>query len=111
MTTNIDRAVKRILDAETEYRGHPYDIYPDDLRRWLQALAEAGLLMPDLPEIDKVEGNEYANVYSTANGLVCLYAADNYGDDPMVLDPDDARDVALALLAAANYAEEHANDQ
>lgn len=31
MSTNIDRAVETILAAETEYRGHPYDIYPDDL--------------------------------------------------------------------------------
>ncbi|WP_291479840.1 hypothetical protein [Corynebacterium sp.] len=48
--TRIDKAMQCILDAEEKYRGHNCDIYPDDLRRWLHALADAGLLAPD-PQI------------------------------------------------------------
>lgn len=36
------------------------------------------------------------------NGRVELYACDNYGDDPQVLTPEAAREVAAALIKAAN---------
>lgn len=51
----IDKAMQCILDAEEQYRGHNYDIYPDDLRQWLQALADAGLLAPAPQIIRTVE--------------------------------------------------------
>lgn len=79
-----------------------------------RALDADGHLLPDLPD---VKFNRYGiwedcgvTVYQGKRTLD-LYAAMDYGDTPETLEPDEARHTAYALLAAADYAEEHANDQ
>ena len=106
--TNIDRAAQVILQSTactaTEVS---------------QALADAGLLMPDLPEPDRdgrwwsENGENYdhvrlGSVYSDDDRVVI-----SGGESPrtavVALTRDEALELALALLAAANRAEDHTN--
>lgn len=79
-----------------------------------RALDAAGHLLPDLPEprFDRLGRWEDSGVtlYRGQRTLE-LYAAMDYGDLPETLEPDEARDTAYAMLAAANHAEEHADDR
>lgn len=81
----------------------------DDAAR---ALADAGLLAPELPEPNDhsvfapagrgwLLNDENGPVVWTAPGGTVMVQRVEPGD----LTPDDARDLAYALLAAANYAE------
>lgn len=119
---NIDRALA-VLEAARrpgEIRIHPYDA--------VEALAKAGLLTPDLPTPTKIEDNEccwnkthkrLAYDYQTGvekkikvPGGVTVIQDENaevwldvdYGIHSLAL--DEARSLGLALLAAANHAEE-----
>ena len=93
MTTNIDRAAGVIADAlrpalsTADGIGH-------DLAR---ALADAGLLTPDLQEL-----SESSEAGVTAFGQVYV----RYGVDDLHMTPAEARALALALIAAADHAEE-----
>lgn len=109
MSTNIDRAADHMesLDRLYDYgSGH----MPSNAER-AQALADAGLLAPDLPEPTIWEqGNhpEWGNrPYATGvdrhpcGGLTVFTPYAHW------LTPRQARQEAAALLAAANYAEDH----
>lgn len=108
MTDNIDRAVE-ILDgypsphlSDMEHDDECYDIIRDFIAK--------GLLMPDLPEPVENEGTgnpswfdgwvqrDWGEVELHHNG----YAN---GEEETTFTPQDARTLAYALLAAANYAE------
>ena len=49
--------------------------------------------------------HDYPVRVARLNGNVSIYAADNYGDDPEWLSPDEARLVSNALIAAADDAQ------
>lgn len=113
MTTNIDRAAE-ILDARHRYdqlRGDGV-IGCFDARKAAQSLADARLLMPDLPEPTRWKQNEEPEW--DACDTTVLPAG--YEGRVIVEDFDyqweasaaDVRNLAYALLAAAKYAEENA---
>lgn len=82
--------------------------------RMAEELLDEGHLLPDLPEprFDRLGRWEDSGVtLYRGQRTIELYAAIDYGDLPETLEPVEARDTAYALLAAANYAEEHENDQ
>lgn len=104
---NIDRALAALEDARRpgEIRIHPYDA--------VEALAKAGLLAPDLPEPNDpgifvpdgkgwIPGGPHGPSVWTAPGSPIMVQRIEPGD----LTPEEARGVAYALLAAANYSEE-----
>ena len=108
--TNFDRALA-VLDAARrpgEIRSiHPYDA--------VEALANAGLLAPDLPEANATDifvpdgkgwllDDENGPVVWTAPGGLVMVQRVEPGD----LTPAEARFFALAVLAAAQYSKEQA---
>lgn len=97
--TNQERAAEVILKAEYEHRGHTCDLYTDT-HVYAKALADAGLLMPDLPAPDEDEWEVFGNVISL-DGMHILPMIENDA-----LTPDEAREIAYMLLAAAKLAEE-----
>lgn len=72
-------------------------------------LTDAGLIAPDLPEprIDlggwQEWGHKHGNRVTLENGMVTVEIPDDISRD---LTPAEAREVAHALLAAANYSQE-----
>ena len=105
--SNFDRAVKALNDVD-----EAIDHLADN-EAYVTALLAAGLLMPDLPEPDavKLDGD---TKYFAARGIQVRQNAES--DHVQVytkvnLTTTEARRLALALLAAANYAEkEQDND-
>ena len=106
---NIDRALAALEAARRpgEIRIHPYDA--------VEALAKAGLITPDLPEANDpgifvpdgkgwIPGGPHGPSVWTAPGSPIMAQRIEPGD----LTPEEARGVAYALLAAAQYAEEEA---
>ena len=91
-------------------------LYGDDVSGLVQAIHDAGLLMPDLPapEIGAVSGIPRWHVDDwsisrepnddTSTNYVFVDHEPSY-DQPYVFAPQDARLFALALLAASNHAE------
>lgn len=113
MTTNIDRAAAIIAPWIEKEWGHP----EDNAESAADALADAGLLMPDIPEPDDVDPEREATwvphplvyaVYAYKHGL---YGTWNVAMDsaPSDLSPEDTRRLAYALLAAADHAKEESN--
>lgn len=108
----VDRANPMPGDTiEFTYPGSTVEIVRELLR--LRALADAGLLAPDLPEPNDpiifapagrgwLLNDENGPVVWTAPGGTVMVQRIEPGD----LTPEEARGVAHALLAAANYAEE-----
>lgn len=100
--TNIDRAAEVLWLLEPHLSTSEC---ADRARELAQDLAEAGLLMPDLPE-PTVEDDGWAEW----GGEVEFHPAEglwSYDNGAMTLDsPDRLREVALIYLAAAKYAEE-----
>jgi len=105
---NIDRALA-VLEAARrpgEIRIHPHDA--------VEALAKAGLIMPDLPEpsYTVTECEEEYSVWEPGSGYSIEKEAPGevtvsyYGEPAEPLTPQEARELAHALLAAANHAEE-----
>ena len=107
--TNYDRAL-RVLETSRrpgELRTHPHDA--------VEALAQAGLLMPDLPEANDLDiavpngkawlpcGLIGPSVWTAPGGRVMVQRV-----EPGDLTPVEARFFALAVLAAAQYAKEKA---
>lgn len=73
-----------------------------------QVLKDSGLLMPDLPEPDGFcdwDMDPLAVRIAKAAGKIYLAYLDPYEGQQISMFPDQAREVALAILAAATYAE------
>lgn len=116
--SNLDKAAELILPyigdcAECDRIG---DACLDCIREAKDAakdIAEAGLLTPDLPEANDLDisapdeklwlpcGPTGPSVWARPGGRVRVRRI-----EPGDLTPDEARGVAYALLAAANYSEE-----
>lgn len=94
MTNNLDRAIEVIGEAYQEAMDSGT---PSTWRYQIaQALADAGLLAPDLPEL-----SESSEAGVTAFGQVYI----RYSVDDLHMTPAEARDLADDLNAAANHAE------
>ena len=126
---NYDRAVQVIYDEANQMweRGEILTA-AGEAERLANALADAGLLAPDLPTPTKIEDNEccwdkthsrLAYDYQTGTekkikvpGGVTAFQDENaevwldVDHGIHALNPDDARSLGLALLAAVNYLEE-----
>lgn len=126
---SIDKAVQVIYDEvnQTWERGEILTT-AGEAERLANALADAGLLAPDLPTPTKIEDDEccwdkththLAYDYQTGAekkikvpGGVTVIQDENaevwldVDHGIHALNPDDARSLGLALLAAANYSEE-----
>jgi hypothetical protein len=107
MTTNIDRAAEH-LDSLDRLYDYASGQEPTNAER-AQALADNGYLMPDLPEPTRWKQNEEPEwdacetTVSPAGyeGRVIVEDA----EDRWEASAEDIRALALALLAAADYAE------
>ena len=103
---NQDRAAE-VIRTWQERHKNVMDSNPDWAAQNLAGdLKQAGLLAPELPERpdDGVWGEEGGILIDTAvNGGVVLLPP-KLG--VIFIDPQEARELALALLAAANYSEE-----
>ena len=110
--TNFDRAVQVIYDEANQMweRGEILTT-AGEAERLAKALAEAGLLAPDLPEANATDifvpdgkgwllDDENGPVVWTAPGGRIMVQRVEPGD----LTPAEARFFALAVLAAAQYA-------
>lgn len=114
--SNQEKAAQVIYDALSGKYGDFR--FPTDAA---EALADAGLLAPDLPEPDTLEygspewdgvfAYQYGAEWRDAMGSVCAFngTVEVQGDDTHIHTPDEARALALALLAAANHAEKENN--
>lgn len=104
--TNIDRATHAINETYADEYVKPHMTPP----KVAQALADAGLLMPDLPEPEE-EDYYGSNVWRvrTPHEHVGVRQIGGYIQSSIVgtYGPEEAREAALALLAAADYAERH----
>lgn len=97
--TNIERAADIV-------REHSFSRRSEDVA---QALADAGLLMPDLPEPTRWKQNEepeWDACYTTVTpagyeGRIIVEDS----DEKWEASAGNVRDLALAMLAAADYAE------
>lgn len=101
--SNIDRAGEVIATAMEEV-AHGYPSMPGVIA---QALADAGLLAPDLPEPTdrsipewEMPNNEHHAVSVSRYGTVRIWG------DTSGYEPAEARALAAALLSAAAWAEQ-----
>ena len=112
--SNSEKAVEVIFATEKRIQGHAYDLDEARVRAYAQALADAGLLAPELPEPDRKLTERwgekdlefayweipYAARVETSRGWeVSLRIPDRY------MSTETARKLANILLAAANHAE------
>lgn len=112
--TVFDRAVKALNDVD-----EAIDHLADN-EAYVTALEAAGLLMPDLPaysEADPEGAYWYEDTYGigvgrlTKNSPVRVMLWDSEPGGVLYTDTESARDYALKILAAAEYAEkEQSND-
>lgn len=105
--TNIDRAAEHLNSLDRLY-AYASGNEPSNAER-AQALADAGLLMPDLPEPVQDDNFLNSSVWNVRTpcehvgvriirGKIRSSIVGTYGTE-------EAREAALALLAAADYAE------
>ena len=88
-------------------------LYGNDIGILVQAIHAAGLLMPDLPEPDSVKLNGDVK-YFVGTGKQVRYDKDSEVVQVMVDSPptlSEARELALSLLAAADYAEKEQGNE
>lgn len=71
----------------------------------VRALADAGLLAPGLPDHIETIPDNMPGIY-TNGGHVYAVLNNGYDSDWECLDPSEATEFALRMLAAAKYAEE-----
>ena len=81
-------------------------LYGDDVSGLVQAIHDAGLLMPDLPEPDVIRPGSRTKFWFDEN----IYAYEGSGKVRVIVDDarfpvDEAREHALSVLAACDYAE------
>ncbi|MFW9223598.1 hypothetical protein [Corynebacterium striatum] len=110
--TNIDKAADLLYQRSKELLGVDSDAAHRACKEHAQALADAGLLAPELPDeswpqVWEVEGFLVAAI---EDGGETIELAENEGDGNVgygwFMDRRLARNLAYALLAAANHAEE-----
>lgn len=107
--TNIDRAAQVI---DTWIQDHTLTLDTGNPHYLASALADAGLLAPELPEPSNPGifvpngagwlpgGPDGPSVWTAPHGRIMVQRI-----EPGELTPDEARELALALLAAAERAE------
>lgn len=115
---NLERA-KRLLGCWVDHFGGLesfVDEHGGSLDGLAEALKDAGLLMPDLPEVSPRRGQaglygveyvEDSSVFAESDGGIYLEGV-NYTSgegDAVFANPDDARKAALALWAVVDKAE------
>ena len=114
--TNFDRAVQVIYDEANQMweRGEILTT-AGEAERLAKALANAGLLAPDLPEANDLDipvpngkawipcGLTGPSVWTAPGGRIMVQRV-----EPGDLTPAEARFFALAVLAAAQYSKEQA---
>ena len=111
--TNLDKAVEAILSR--------YSILGTiRARAAAHALEEAGLLMPDLPAYAEADADEawwYAETYGigvgrlTKSSPVRVMLWDSEPGGVLYTDIESARDYALKILAACEYAEKEQGNE
>lgn len=101
--SNFDRAVKALIDVG-EYIDHL-----EASTAYVAALEAAGLLMPDLPEPkpydELAEFGDEEVMAARGTGKVRIYIDDSR------MSSKSARELALMLLAAADYAEKEQDNE
>ena len=108
--SNFNRAVKALNDVD-----EAVDHLADN-EAYVTALAAAGLLAPDLPE-PEVRHLEEVNIdvlaWKSDHIEVGVYKNRIAMDDPIKsgMTPDESRRLALALLAACEYAEKEQGNE
>lgn len=112
---NLERAEQVMYEWVDHFGGltNLAEEYGGALDGLAEALAEAGLLMPDLPEVSSRNGQaglygveyvEDSSVFVESSGGIYLEGV-NYTSgegDAFFADPDDARKAALALWAVVD---------
>ena len=81
-------------------------LYGDDVSGLVQAIHDAGLLMPDLPDPEVIRPGSRMKFWFDEN----IYAREGSGKVRVIADDahfsvDEAREHALSVLAACEYAE------
>ena len=104
--SNFEKAVEVLREAYREPSMSP--VHACDIMA--NALEAAGLLAPDLPNKDFNDCGEMSWI-RVKNGLVEVIINSGYDSDYEVLTPDEAREYALTILAAANYAEKEQDNE
>lgn len=123
--TNIDKAAALLHQRSKGLLGVDSDAARRACQEHAQALADAGLLAPDLPTLrhdyDSIEAPVRYSLINTGYdserydddiALVGVWAGyvefsfGGYDDVSVYMSTEQAHQFALALLAAANYAEE-----
>ena len=104
--SNFDRAVKALNDVD-----EAIDHLADN-EAYVTALQAAGLLMPDLPEPDVIRPGSRMKFWFDEN----IYAYEGSGKVRVIADDarfpvDEAREHALSVLAACEYAEKEQNNE
>ena len=104
--TNADRAAELLWFPEPHLSNDECD---DQARELAKALADAGLLMPDLPEPTRWKQNEEPKwdvCHTTVSpaGYEGRVLVEDF-DDQWEASAGDVRALAYAMLAAADYAE------
>jgi hypothetical protein len=111
--TRIDEAAE-VIAKHTEVLGASRMRQYDKAILAARTLDDEGHLLPDLPKPDEHGEWSIDALVVRIDGInkhVCIEDVDPYEGQEVFMFPDEAREVAYALLAAAAYAEEHANDQ
>ena len=104
--SNFDRAVKTLNDV-----GEYIDYLEGNIA-YVTALEAAGLLAPDLPEPDVIRPGNRTKSWFDEN----IYAHEGSGKVRVIADDvfftvDDAREHALSVLAACEYAEKEQDNE
>ena len=121
---NIERAIEAIEDGHDPYFG------PIDAPSLVYALSDADLLMPDLPEpmqhweAERTggtpgsrwygyedDGNDDGSEMYSPHRYIDAYPGEVWIDGHVLLAPEDAKAYALAILAAANQAEQEQSNE
>lgn len=116
--TNIDKAAALLHQRSKGLLGVDSDAARRACQEHAQALHEAGLLTPDLPEPHRevalhtpewfLDGPISLVVSDPSEGVVSYGSDVHNGAFRLVLTKEEAEGIALALLAATNHTQEEA---